>query len=320
MIIKEADIESQEYSDFIDLHGYVFNTTDWLRSFGDLIITYGIYDKSGKLIGAFNIHQTKLLKLNFYRDPLYAPDISLCYDIKAKNISKRNSNEKKIINLVAKFFNNYPYSTRVLTLPHKVKDILPFLWNDYKASSVYTYIVDLKETKECLFTNFSTERRNDIKRAEKKGITIKKEEDYSVVKSLVQKTFERQDMSLPLSILDILLFKYSNKDNSFAFIAFDNDVPIAATFCIYYKSTVYYILGGYDSENGHSGAGACAIWSAMQYSRDIGLCNFDFEGSMQPDIEKFFRGFGGTLQSSFKVSKAWMPLEILYKFKRRNLF
>ena len=86
------------------------------------------------------------------------------------------------------------------------------------------------------------------------------------------------------------------------------------------SQTAYYLLGGYQAEERHHGAGALAVFEAIQHCREIGLKTFDFEGSVIPAIEKYFRGFGGQLKPYFSVNKAWLPLEMALKFGWRQYF
>ena len=55
-------------------------------------------------------------------------------------------------------------------------------------------------------------------------------------------------------------------------------------------------------------------------AKDRGLAIFDFEGSVILPIERYFRGFGGTLTPIISVHKAWLPLEMGLKLVRRSLF
>jgi len=52
----------------------------------------------------------------------------------------------------------------------------------------------------------------------------------------------------------------------------------------------------------------------------LGIKYFDFEDSMIRQIERYFRGFGGKLTLYYRINKAKLPLEILLKFYRRELF
>jgi len=82
-----------------------------------------------------------------------------------------------------------------------------------------------------------------------------------------------------------------------SFLAVDrNGECVASVYIAWDKWRSYYLLGGYDSERGHSGASALAIWYAIKFTKEeLGLDEFDLEGSMVPQIEQFFRRFGGQL-------------------------
>ena len=56
------------------------------------------------------------------------------------------------------------------------------------------------------------------------------------------------------------------------------------------------------------------------YAKGKGLKAFDFEGSMLPEVEKFFRGFGGDLIPYYTINKAFLPVEMALKFMKRELF
>nr|WP_243426332.1 GNAT family N-acetyltransferase [Caldicoprobacter guelmensis] len=167
----------------------------------------------------------------------------------------------------------------------------------------------------------SVERRNDINKAIKDNLAVRKIDDYNIVKSLVLKTFSRQKKDVDNKYyLDKILFSFANDNNSFAFATFKEEIPIASAFCVYDRTTAYYLLGGYDHEFKHHGAGALAVWEAIKCSKELGLKYFDFEGSMIPQIERYFRGFGGELTAYFRINRAWLPLEVILKCYRRELF
>ena len=80
---------------------------------------------------------------------------------------------------------------------------------------------------------------------------------------------------------------------------------IAAVYIVWDEKRSYYLLGGYDAEESHHGASALAMWEAIRFTKEeLGLKEFDFEGSMVPSIEMFFRKFGGTLTPYYSVR--WM--------------
>ena len=141
-----------------------------------------------------------------------------------------------------------------------------------------------------------------------------------MIEVLAQNTFDRQKKRLPVHILRRILYEFSTPENSFAFAAYRESEAIAAVFCVFDKRKAYYLIGGYDSADTHAGAGAACMQEAILKAKSLGLEMFDFEGSVIPAIERYFRGFGGELTPYFTANRAWFPIEMLLKFRKRELF
>ncbi|MBP7462126.1 MAG: GNAT family N-acetyltransferase, partial [Candidatus Delongbacteria bacterium] len=185
----------------------------------------------------------------------------------------------------------------------------------------YTYHIDLKDrTEEQIFQRMSDDRRNDIRKAVRDGLHTEPLTNPDVMYQLVCDTYSRQSKSIPTQLLHKILYQFARPENSFGYLTLNESAPCAAAFCIHDAHTAYYLLGGHYRENRHHGAGPLAVWECIKKSRDLGLSTFDFEGSMIQPIERYFRGFGGKLVSYYTINKAWLPLEILLKFKKREWF
>lgn len=320
MIKKITDSDTCEYDDLAKKHGTIFNTIDWLKMFGDKAHVCGIYDKGDNLIGGFTLYEEKKFGLHIFRNPPFTAYIGPFLEIKADNPVTIMDTWKRVLSLIADFIESLSCSVVSVCLNKNVVDTQPFTWKKFKVAPAYTYILDMSKSIEDIRKGMSSERRNDINKAARDGLVVKRLDNFEVVKSLVLKTFSRQEVMINKDYLDKVLFEYASDTNSFAFVAFEDGDPIAASFCVYDKSCAYYLLGGYDCEKKHHGAGALAVWEAMRYAQELGLKYFDFEGSMIPQIEKYFRGFGGQLTPYYRINKAKLPLEILLKFFKRELF
>ena len=55
------------------------------------------------------------------------------------------------------------------------------------------------------------------------------------------------------------------------------------------------------------------MWEAIKYAKELDLKYFGFEDSMIPQVERYFRGFGGQLTLNYRKNKAKLLLEILLK-------
>lgn len=226
-----------------------------------------------------------------------------------KNIQKyvtKISTEKEISRAIAATLRK-EFTVINFNFHPSVIDIQPFIWKGFSSNVRYTYVINLDNIKR-IWAEMDSTRRNDIRRAEKDGIYIEGGGKFEEIFSLVEKTFQRQKMKIKFRAA---AFQYNDllekKGWCRSFIAKDKDgKPIAGVYIVWDWKRSYYLLGGYDPQHRHHGAMALAIWEAIKFSKEkLGLKEFDFEGSMLPQIELFFRKFGGKLVPYYSVS--FMP-------------
>lgn len=323
MHIKKVNIE--EYKDIFEklqkrIQLKIFNTPEWLSIYDNRLNINVIYNKDNQPIGVFNTYNTKKGIFSHLNNPPFSPHCSLVFENVANNLAKQNSFYKKIFSLVEECLSNQKKTITTLCFPSEYHDFLPFFWNGYKVSPNLTYCLSLSDSIEVLHKNLAPERRNDIKKAEKDGLISVKTDDYSIIKKMVECTYVRKDKKINSQIVDSILSKYANDQNSYCYITFQNSRPIAGAFIVHYNGIAYYLLGGYDANHRHQGAGALSVWNAIQQAKELRLKTFDFEGSILPEVEKFFRAFGGYSVPYQSINKASIPIEIMLKFVKRNIF
>jgi lipid II:glycine glycyltransferase (peptidoglycan interpeptide bridge formation enzyme) len=316
--MEQKDMELYEKE--AQKYGTVFDSLQWLSLFDGTVQIYGIFDKNGTLQGGFHLNCIKKYGLMIYQNPPFTPDIGPFLKMEAQNPVSVMNYWKRILSLMADFIESLPYAVVTCSLNTDIVDTQPFIWKKYKVVPGYTYLLDLNLSVEDMRKRMSSERRNDITGGQKDGLSVKQISDLGLVKAFVLKTFSRQEKEINELYLEKILFHFANNNNSIAFAAFKNEEPIACSFCVYNKNIAHYIFGGYDSENKHHGAGALCIWESIKHAKNLGLSCFDFEGSMVPQIERYFRGFGGQLTPYYRINKAKLPLEIILKFFKRELF
>ena len=320
LYIKEIDKQDHGYLALIQEKGGIFNDPAWLDLFGSRLRLYGIFAPPDLMVGAFSLYHTRICGLKYIKNPITTPHCGLIYRNEPGNRYKRNSHEKAIHTCIADFLRALKPAIIQFNLPPEVADAQPYLWKGFKVSPTYTYRLDLGTGMQDIFSQFNGKLRSDISKSQKDAVRVERTEDRSLVRDLVKKTFVRQKISISFELIDKILDRFSAPDNSFAFIAWQEDHLSAASFCVHDKTTAYYILGGYDQENRQRGAGSAALLASIEYARELGLQTFDFEGSMIPAIESFFRGFGGELTVKFSVHRAWLPVEMVLKMVKREVY
>jgi lipid II:glycine glycyltransferase (peptidoglycan interpeptide bridge formation enzyme) len=206
-----------------------------------------------------------------------------------------------------------------LNLSLGVHDCLPFLWSGYKVIPHYTYQISLEKDESQLLGEMSGDRRKNLTKAAEEGVEVVDAKGTKEIRELVQRTFEKRGKKSPRGLIDAIFSNFGPGQSSYCILSFQKGKPVSGVYVVYDKRTAYHLLGGY-SDRAHHGAGAAAMFRAIVKARELGLRVFDFQGSTVPQIERYFRGFGGRLLPIFSINKAWFPIEMCLKLKHRKVF
>ncbi|MDD4516518.1 GNAT family N-acetyltransferase [Massilibacteroides sp.] len=213
------------------------------------------------------------------------------------------------------------YSSFLQRLPYSFTDWLPFYWEGFKQTTRYTYILQNINNKERLWEEMAVNtRRNITKAKEKNGIVVKRGISIPDFMRVLKATFQRQNMSVPkdLQLLKQIIEVCRERQQGDIWGGYDKDGKLhAAVFIIWQKSSAYYIAGGGNPAVRDSGAHSLVMWKAIQEVSHHTL-TFDFEGSMLPGVERFFREFGARQMPYFTITKGNLSLLQKIRIKLRS--
>lgn len=187
----------------------------------------------------------------------------------------------------------------------EITDWMPFYYKKYSQETHYTYRLKNIKNIEQTWNGFDSECRNSIRKAINKGIVALESDDIELFIGLQKKTFLRQEIKFPYN-MDIIrkIDAACCKNNSRKIIiSYDVDgEPICGVYVVYNSYSAYYLMGGGDPALRGSGAGPLAIWKSINIVKEYTNL-YDFEGSMNYNIEKYFMGFGAVQTPLFRVTK-----------------
>lgn len=310
MEIKTIDIKSKAYLDFVKSNGSVYNTVEWLSIYGTNCKTMGVYENN-LLQAVFNTYLFKKAIIKFCIPPPYAPDCALL----VREI-KNTENILEKIQLWLESKKNRGYSQFRFPLSYKFNNAIEnFRPKEFKIKKHHTYVLDLSVTDD-VQNLYAAKRRQQIRRALKDELQVVKITDLQIVYDLVIQTFARQKKSIDLAFVKKILFDFANEKNSFAFAALKDGKPIIAYFCIHHNKEAFYLMGGYEEREKHIGAGPLAMNACIEHAKKIGITTYDFEGSMEPSIENYFKEFGGVKQTYLYLEKSNRLGDLAVKVKR----
>jgi hypothetical protein len=290
----------------------LFSQLKWLQLFDKRLCIASISNDDNQVIGFFYGLEGKKLNLSYFINTPFTPHCGLYYINKSSNSANYNTYEKKIAQVVVDFLISQKYSLVQFSLPPTIIDTQPFIWKKYLVTTKYTYQIKLSESKEVLFSNLSSEKRKSIRKAESDNLRIELVQDIKGIEAILTNTFIKNKVKYIASLFHEIVYEFANKENAFAFAAYDEaNKLIAATFCLYDQHTCYYLFGGFDTDNKHHGAGVKCMWESILYAKNLNLDIFDFEGSMLKEVEKYFREFGGTLVPYYQVKHSSKLLKLI---------
>lgn len=200
------------------------------------------------------------------------------------------SNEEKT-EIANKLLENLP-SVDVLNIdfsPEYIPSNVPKSMNNLFKKTNY---LDLKPGKE-VYNVFKPALKRQIKKAER-NLLVSEEDNIEAFIELHRKTFEKQKSKALISAnIYVKAWKVAQELNcgKLFFINDDKKNKQAALFWVHDSETGYYLAGGTDAQFYGSGAMSKLMWHAIEESIQMGKDKFDFEGSMLPNVNRFFQNF-----------------------------
>ena len=191
----------------------------------------------------------------------------------------------------------------------QITDWLPFYWAGFIQTTRYTYLLHSISETERLWQEMSQSIRRHIRKAEKLGIEVRTDVSAEELLRIQALSFGRQGLKAKGGvILKQLVEEVRRRGAGDIWGAYDAAGRLhAAALVVWQSASAYYLAGGGDPACRSSGAHSLVLWKAIQTAACHTDC-FDFEGSMLPGVERFFREFGAKQVPYFAIKKGNLSL------------
>jgi hypothetical protein len=277
--------------------GSIFLTSYWINKSTKYFKILGLFDNN-KLLGGvvFQYNNIKdnggLSSITPYLGFVFSKDFYLV------ELKKQKKYKKFFINHLNNNFNEITF----FSLPF-FQDLHFIVNNNFDAKLNYTNIIDLEKSDD-IYSSFSPNTKRNIASILKTKHYIKREYNTFNIINLIKKSFERQSLETWFDIQEAELCFNSLLINNYGaiFTTFNhNNLPIASVGIAWDKNCAYYIIGGYDYDLKHRGGTSLAMYEAIKFIKDKQIRYFDFEGSRNQNIDKFFSGFNGKIYPFYLI-------------------
>ncbi|OGG13259.1 hypothetical protein A3D77_05340 [Candidatus Gottesmanbacteria bacterium RIFCSPHIGHO2_02_FULL_39_11] len=197
----------------------------------------------------------------------------------------------------------------------------------------WTIDLDLAKSSELLFSNLKPATRRNIKIAQKNGIYIREMtslKGFEILYKLYRETILKKGFSgYDYNYLKTLFLAMTEKI-AYIFIAYYNNIPLAAYEIFLWNKKLYYPLGGTSKYFSSSRASYLLMWEVIQFGKKMEALYFDMWGCLGPDsfkeghpwygLTRFKLGFGGSLRHYPNSFDLVINPEIYYKYDFINVF
>jgi hypothetical protein len=199
-----------------------------------------------------------------------------------------------------------------LTLTPLLSNALPFCWSGFRHTTRYTYRIEDLTDLDRVWAEFTNERRNVIRRAQK-IVQVRDDLPVDTLYALLTKTWARQGRRPHVSLDLVRRVHAAARAHNACKLLFAEDADgsvHAAVFVVFDERVAYYLLGGADPGFHPSGAYSLLVWEALQAAASSSRV-FDFAGSSARDIEHFNRTFGARQRREIHVTRRSRRLALL---------
>lgn len=280
--------------------GSIFCRSWWLGAVGGDIRVLGHFE-SGRLVAGIPIAVEQRMGIRLCG----MPKLTQTWGVLMENQLWKKSSAARESQILEEFATRLARGPAFVQCFHPAStNWLPFFWNGFSQTTRYTCILEELDSPERLWQGLDENRRRSIRKAEKRGLTVRPCGPRTVYEASV-KTFLRQSKRNPYH-LDYLTRLYNAASENHAgacFAAEDRQGRVhAAAFFVWDSRRGYYLTGGADPALRESGAGSLLMWRMIEFAAER-TSVFDFEGSMVKPIEEFFLSFGSKLQPYNQISR-----------------
>lgn len=262
-------------------------------------------DKGGELRGVLPYQLKKRWGMTVITPPPFSPRLGpyLVYPKDCISLRQRQSYQYKVLTELAENLPDVAYAK--IHWPYELTFGLPWQNLGWQQNVRYSYVIDLQQSSDNIYSQFKSSLRNKIRKAERQ-LEIRQSTGYRAVLRLNQLDFEHRGVE-PQFTEKLMTKLDTAADKAQArkiWLAEDEQKRVhAAIWILFDKDSAYNLFLGSDPELRSSGASTLLLWKAIQWAQERGLSHFDFEGSHLPGVEPFFRSFGGEARPYYQFTK-----------------
>ena len=282
----------------------IYASEPFLKAVSDECGWIGGFDDSGKLrcILPYTIIKKAIFRMARFR----VETIPLENDLGIEE-------EKSFLNSVIEYLRSIGAN---MIIPATTNTIFRTYPDAAIAAPYGTYIIDLSQSEENIFSNFNSSHRRKVRLAMKKGVQIKSGiANLNTAYELVRDTFKRSKLGF-MGYKAFESYVHGLGENVKILVANHQGALQGCIIVPFSNHSAYYVYGG-SIPKPISGATNLLHWEAMRQFRGLGVGRYDFvgtrinpeKGSKQEGLMQYKQRFGGQLAQGYMWKCCLHPLK-----------
>ena len=168
-----------------------------------------------------------------------------------------------------------------------------------------TFLIDLKTEELTLFGNLKENLRRNLRATEKEFEITNDPKYINELYGFQQHTLKGKGVMQAHTLPEMERLMQACLAHSCAalWVAKEDKEVQAIVWNVWDSERSYYFMGAQNPASDSNKAMSHLLWHAIKESAKRGNTIFDMEGSMDPGVERFFRGFGGKRELYMVVKK-----------------
>jgi hypothetical protein len=200
-----------------------------------------------------------------------------------------------------------------IPLPPDYVDVQPYKQTGFKVDVENTYVIEMDDLDQ-VWKKLDQGKRRKIRKGRSEGLACRLSDDLDQFFPLWANSLAAHQKSLFEIRMQEVRDWYATLNGvgqaKHLQVTDSTGRICAGAILAWDHKRAYYLLSGMDRDNSSYNVMAFLLWECIRYCyEELGLSEFDFDGSEVPSVEAFFRGFGGRLAPRFSVMwgrpRAW---------------
>ena len=300
----DAFIRQSPQGSLYALHGYISTLRSSWQAY--------VVQKDGIWCAVMPFSLNKKWRFQSLPQPLYTQYWGICFaDLEAENQREQWNLKRKWTQLILDQWQDIQLV--VQNFSPKFDYPLPFHWAGFSIHTRYTYYLDLAKESAQLFAECDPSIRRQIRKSDKYHFRIEADNKLPGLLSLLAEN-RRQGHDIVgkgdpeyRTYQTMAEYLISSGQGQVFSVYHPDGTCLAAMLYAKFGRKGLYLSSALHPDHKTTGAMSALLWAVIGQAQADGAKWFDFEGSMLPGVEQFFRKFGAFPVPYLQIQKNNLP-------------